>query len=116
MEADAKGKSKEIEHIEEADEDEEAIASDDEEDDKLSAGALGLDLGPREGSIGSDSTLGTEDVPQTPEDGAHLDLAGLTVEPQSWTSAQKGKGVARPQSDAVVVVSETLGGRDGGRE
>ncbi|SCZ97670.1 BZ3500_MvSof-1268-A1-R1_Chr4-3g07355 [Microbotryum saponariae] len=109
MEADAKGKSKEIEHIEEADEDEpsqdeEAVASEEEEDDKTSAQALGLDLGPREGSIGSDSTFGTEDVPQTPEDGAHLHLAGLTVEPQPWTSAQKGKGVARRQTDAVVVV------------
>ncbi|KDE08029.1 hypothetical protein MVLG_01730 [Microbotryum lychnidis-dioicae p1A1 Lamole] len=109
MEADAKGKSKEIEHIEEADEnepsqDEGAVAFEEEEDGKTSAQALGLDLRPREGSIGSDSTLGTEDVPQTPEDGAHLDLAGLTIESQPWTSAQKGKGVARKQIDAVVVV------------
>ncbi|SGY72944.1 BQ5605_C005g03240 [Microbotryum silenes-dioicae] len=109
MEADAKGKSKEIEHIEEADEnepsqDEGAVAFEEEEDGKTSAQALGLDLRPREGSIGSDSTLGTEDFPQTPEDGAHLDLAGLTIESQPWTSAQKGKGVARKQIDAVAVV------------
>ncbi|SCV69112.1 BQ2448_2132 [Microbotryum intermedium] len=109
MEADAKGKSKEIEHIEEADEeepvqDEEAVASEEEEDDKTRDRTLGLDLGPREGSIGSDSTLGTGEVPQTPEDGAHFDLAGLTIEPQPWTREQKGKGVARRQTDAVVVI------------
>lgn len=74
MERDSKGKGKEIQHIEEAsDEDDEAIGSYSESDDERSGRqAVGLDL---HGGMGDGDSLSstTSSQPRTPEDSVFMD-------------------------------------------
>jgi hypothetical protein len=105
MESQGKGKSSEIEHIEEADE--EAADEDDGEGfyEEAPRGrereghALGLELGeptrPRMGSLDSDTTASTSDEripPMTPED-SRIGLPSAAAP----SKADKGKGVDRSE-------------------
>lgn len=99
METQGKGKSSEIEHIEEAkedeEEDEEGFYEEAPRGREREGHALGLEMGeptrPRTGSLDSDTTASTSDErvpPMTPEDSR----IGL---PSAPSKAEKGKGVDR---------------------